>query len=40
VAPDTDPDLSISIEDGPEAELKVKGSRFVGQAFRADDEPA
>lgn len=35
-----DPDLSISIEDGPEAELTVKGSRFVGQGFRADDEAA
>lgn len=40
VGPDADPDLSVSIEDGPEAELKVKGSRFVGQAFRADDEAA
>jgi uncharacterized YigZ family protein len=38
VGPEADPDLSISIEDGPEAELSVKGSRFVGQAFRADDE--
>jgi uncharacterized YigZ family protein len=40
VGADADPDLSISIEDGPEAELKVKGSRFVGQGFRADDEAA
>lgn len=38
--PGADPDLSISIEDGPEAELKVKGSRFVGRGFRADDEAA
>jgi uncharacterized YigZ family protein len=40
VGADADPDLSISIEDGSEAELKVKGSRFVGQGFRADDETA
>jgi uncharacterized YigZ family protein len=35
---DADPDLSISVEDGAEAEWTAKGSRFVGQAFRADDE--
>jgi uncharacterized YigZ family protein len=40
VGSDADPDRTISIEDGPEAELKVKGSRFVGQGFRADDEAA
>lgn len=40
MGPNADPDLSISIEDGPEAELKVKGSCFVGQGFRADDEAA
>jgi uncharacterized YigZ family protein len=38
VGPEADPDLSISIEDGPETELTVKGSRFAGQGFRADDE--
>jgi putative IMPACT (imprinted ancient) family translation regulator len=27
-----------SIEDGPEAELTVKGSSFLAQAFRVDDE--
>ena len=37
---DAEPDLSISVEDGPEAELKAKGSRFVGRSFRADDEAA
>jgi uncharacterized YigZ family protein len=40
VGPNADPDLSVSIEDGPETELKVKGSRFLGQGFRADDEAA
>jgi len=29
-----DPDRYLSVEDGPETELKIKGSRFLGQAFR------
>ena len=29
-----DPDRYLSVEDGPETELKVKGSRFLGQVFR------
>jgi uncharacterized YigZ family protein len=33
-----DPDRFGSVEDGPEIELTVQGSRFLGQAFRADDE--
>ncbi len=33
-------DSFLSIEDGPEVEIKEKGSRFVGQAFRAADEEA
>ncbi len=35
---EADPDRTLSIEDGPETELKVKGSRFVGRGFRADDD--
>jgi uncharacterized YigZ family protein len=30
-----DPDRYRSVEDGPETECKVKGSRFLGQVFRA-----
>ena len=30
-------DEYASVLDGPEVETKVKGSRFLGQAFRADD---
>jgi len=33
-----DPDQVRSLEDGPETELTVKGSRFLGQAFRVPDE--
>jgi len=29
-----DPDRYRSVEDGPETELRVKGSRFLGQVFR------
>ena len=29
-----DPDRYLSVEDGPETELKVKGSRFLGRVFR------
>ena len=28
-----DPDRYLSVEDGPETELKVKGSRFLGRVF-------
>lgn len=35
-----DPDQVRSLEDGPEIELTIKGSRFLGQAFRAPDEAA
>lgn len=30
----------ISIDDGPEVELKVKGSRFLARAVRVDDDEA
>jgi uncharacterized YigZ family protein len=33
----TDPDLYKVLGDGPEVEVKVKGSRFLGQAFHASD---
>ena len=33
-----DPDRYLSLETGDEIESKVKGSRFLGQAFRADSE--
>lgn len=33
-------DRHRSVEDGPEVEVKVKGSRFLGRAFRVDDESA
>jgi len=29
-----------SVDDGPEVETKVKGSRFLGRAFHAEDEAA
>jgi uncharacterized YigZ family protein len=29
-----DPDRYLSVEDGPEIEFKVKGSRFLGRVFR------
>ncbi len=29
-----DPDRYSAVQDGPETELKLKGSRFLGQAFR------
>ncbi len=32
-----DPDAYLVLMDGPEAEIKVKGSRFIGQAFHAQD---
>ncbi|UCF67644.1 MAG: YigZ family protein [Acidobacteriota bacterium] len=33
-----DPDCFVSLEDGDEVEIKVKGSRFIGQALHADSE--
>jgi uncharacterized YigZ family protein len=33
-------DSHLSVEDGPEVEAKVRGSRFLGQVFRAGDESA
>ncbi len=33
-----DPDRIVSVNDGPEVEEVVKGSRFIGQALRATDE--
>lgn len=37
-APSPDePESTPSIEDGKEIELRIKGSRFLGQAFHADD---
>jgi len=33
-----DPDRILSLETGSEIELTVKGSRFIGQALRADSE--
>jgi uncharacterized YigZ family protein len=38
VSKPVDPDRYPAVEDGPEIELKVKGSRFLGQAFRVSDE--
>ncbi|MEZ4649811.1 MAG: YigZ family protein [Candidatus Eisenbacteria bacterium] len=35
--PPTPSDQYASIENGPEVETKVKGSRFLGQVFRAPD---
>ena len=32
------PDSYPSLEDGPEVEIKIKASRFIGQAFRATSE--
>jgi uncharacterized YigZ family protein len=34
VSSPADPDRYLSVEDGPETELKVKGSRFLGRVFR------
>jgi uncharacterized YigZ family protein len=39
-AAERDPDRLSSVESGPETELKVKGSRFLAQAFPAGDETA
>jgi uncharacterized YigZ family protein len=36
--PETPADSYRSLDDGEEVEIREKGSRFVGQAFRADDE--
>jgi len=33
----TDPDLYKVLGNGPETEIKIKGSRFLGQAFHAPD---
>lgn len=33
-----DPDQVASLEDGPQTELTIKGSRFLGRAFRVEDE--
>ncbi len=38
--PSDDPDRYFSVDDGPEAETKVKGSRFIAQIFRADGAEA
>jgi len=38
-SPDTNqPDSTPSVEDGPEVEFKMKGSRFIAQVFSADSE--
>jgi uncharacterized YigZ family protein len=38
---DTDPDVYRSVDDGPETEVRIQGSRFLGRAFRiADAETA
>jgi len=34
---DTDPDVYRSVEDGPEVEVRVLSSRFLGRAFRLVD---
>ncbi len=34
---DTDPDVYHSVEDGPEVEVRVQSSRFLGRAFRLVD---
>lgn len=36
--PDDDPDRALAVERGPEIELREKGSRFLGQAFPAEDD--
>lgn len=36
--PDEGPESTLSILDGPELEIKVKGSRFLAQAFASDGE--
>jgi len=33
-----DPDRYSAVDDGPEVEARVKGSRFVGQALRVENE--
>lgn len=35
--PEPTPDRFLTIEDGPEQELKVKGSRFLGRGFQSAD---
>jgi uncharacterized YigZ family protein len=35
-----EPESTPSITDGPEIEVRIKGSRFLGQAFRASGEGA
>jgi uncharacterized YigZ family protein len=37
VSDPVDPDRYVSVVDGPEVELKVKGSRFLGRVFHARD---
>jgi uncharacterized YigZ family protein len=34
----SDPDRYLSVVDGAPAELRLRGSRFLGQALRADDQ--
>ena len=36
--PPTDPDQVASLDEGPQTELTVRGSRFLGQAFRVENE--
>ena len=36
--PPSDPDAYEVLDDGPEVEVRAKGSRFLGQAFHAGDE--
>jgi uncharacterized YigZ family protein len=38
VPPEDRDDRHLSVDDGPEVETRVKGSRFLGQAFRAPGE--
>lgn len=40
VPPPEKPESTPSILDGPQVEIKVKGSRFLARAFPADDEQA
>jgi uncharacterized YigZ family protein len=40
MTPEADPDRFATLGDGPEIEVSVKGSRFLGQAWHAPDEAA
>lgn len=35
-----DPDRYFTVADGPEAEIKVRGSRFIGRVFHVSDDAA